>query len=39
MEIFLDLLHDNGPVSCCLLQRPAAVIRHSGLRIMELSTR
>jgi CRP/FNR family cyclic AMP-dependent transcriptional regulator len=37
-EIFLDLLHDNGLVSFCLLQRLAAVIRHSGLRIMELST-
>jgi len=37
-DVFLDLLHENGPVSFCLLQRLAAVIRTSGLRIMELST-
>jgi len=37
-DVFLELLHDNGPVSFCLLQRLAAVIRTSGLRIMELST-
>lgn len=37
-DVFLDLLHNNGSVSFCLLQRLAAVIRTSGLRIMELST-
>src|SRR6185369_5969461 len=37
-DVFLDLLHENGPVSFCLLQRLAAVIRTSGLRLMELST-
>lgn len=37
-DVFLDLLHQNGPVSFCLLQRLAAIIRTSGLRIMELST-
>lgn len=37
-EVFLELLHNNGLVSFCLLQRLASVIRTSGLRIMELST-